>query len=215
MLTASPCSSTSKPLAAQDGCELGRPVVDDDDQPLRVAAKLAQAPRPHDRAAAEDHHRVADPLCLLEMMGRDHDVHPELAPDPPDQGEHVVALERVEPVGRLVEEHELRIVDDRSRELHALPLAGRHRADRTEALLAEAHLPERVVRALDRRPGGQAVQLAEMPDEIGGVHVRRQVVVLGRVADAGAHVDAGARRDRARGRSARRRRASGGRARAR
>ena len=128
------------------------------------------------------------------MVGRDHDVHPELAADPPDQRQHVVALKRVEPVGRLVEEHELGIVDDRPRELHALPLAGRHRADRPEPLLAEADLPERVVRALDRRPRGEAVQLAEVPDEIGGVHVGRQVVVLGRVTDAGAHLDAGAGR---------------------
>ena len=42
--------------------------------------------------------------------------------------------------------------------------------------------------------GGQPVELAEVPDEIGGVDVGRQVVVLGREADAGAHVDPGRRR---------------------
>ena len=38
------------------------------------------------------------------------------------------------------------------------------------------------------------MQLAEVPDEIGGVDVGREVVVLGRESDAGAHVDPGGRR---------------------
>ena len=109
MLSASPSSSTSKPARAEQRGELGRPVVDDDDEPLGVAAaELAEDPGPHDRAVAEDHDGVADLLGLLEVMRRDHDVHAELGADPPDQRQHVVALERVEPVGGLVEQDERR-----------------------------------------------------------------------------------------------------------
>ena len=94
---------------AEQRGELGRPVVDDDDEPLGVpAAQLAEDPCPHDRAVAEDHDRVADLLRLLEVVRRDDDVHAELGADPPDQRQHVVALERVEPIGRLVEQDERR-----------------------------------------------------------------------------------------------------------
>ena len=161
---------------------------------MSLRLQLAEDPGPHDRAVAEDHHRIADLLRLLQVVRRDHDVHAELGADPPDQRQHVVALERVEPVGGLVEQDELGVVDDRAGELHALPLAGRHRPDRAEPLLAEPDLPERVVRALDRGAARQAVELAEMADEIGGVHVRRQVVMLGREPDPRPHVDPGGRR---------------------
>ena len=106
------------------------------------------------------------------------------------EGQHVVALQRVEPVGRLVEQHELRVVGDRPGELHALPLPGRHRADRPESLLPETDLPERVVRALDGRARRQAVQLGEVAHEIGRVHVGGQVVVLGGIPDPRADADA-------------------------
>ena len=180
--------------AAQERCELGRPFVDDDREALRVASQLTQAPGPYDRPRSEDHDVIADPLRLLEVVRRDHDVHLELAPDPADQRQHVVALERIEAVGRLVEENEGGIVHDRSGELHALPLPRRHRPDRPESLLAEPDLPESVVRPLDRRSGGEPVQLAEVPHEIGGVDVRWEVVVLRSEPDAGAHLDPGRRR---------------------
>ena len=215
-LSASPCSATSKPSAAKQLGQLARAVVDDDDEPLESPRRSSlSAPGPHDRAAAEDHDGVADPLGLLEVVGRDHDVHPELGADPPDQREHVVALERVEPVGRLVEEDELGVVDDRAGELHALPLAGRHRADRPEPLLAEADLPERVVRALDRGParGGRAARRGAGRD-------RPRARLAGDCGAPARSRSAPAPRcrtspDRGRARSARRRRGCGGRARAR
>ena len=166
----------------------------------------------HDLAALDDHDRVADPLDLLEVVGRDDDVHAELGADAADQGEHLRPLHRVEAVGRLVEEHELRVVRDRRGELHALALPRRHRADGAEPLLAEPDEPERVVRALHAARAREQVHLREMPHEVGRGELGRQVVVLRRVADAGADADARGRRDPRRARSGRPRRASGARA---
>jgi hypothetical protein len=139
----------------------------------------------------EDDDRIADPLDLLQLVGRDDEVDAELGSDAPDQAQHVVALERIEPVRRLVEEHEARIVRDRRGELDSLALAGGHRADRAEALLSEADVPERIVRALDRRLPRDPVKLGQVPHEVCSVSVRRQVVVLGGVPDAGAHLERG------------------------
>ena len=54
-----------------------------------------------------------------------------------DQREHLVALHRIEAVGRFVEQHERRIGRDRLGELDPLALPGRHRAERAESFLAE------------------------------------------------------------------------------
>ena len=145
----------------------------------------------HDLAALDDHDRVADALGLLEVVRRQEDVHPELRPDAADKGEHLGALHRIEPVRGLVEQHELGIVRDGGRELHALPLPGRHRADRPKALFAQPNEPESVVRPLYRRAGGEEVHLGEVAHEVVRGELRGQVVVLGRVADARAHLDSG------------------------
>ena len=114
---------------------------------------------------------------------------PNSRADAPDEVEHLGSLHRVEPVRRLVEQDELGVVGDRRGELHALPLAGRHRPDGPEALLAEPDEPERVVRPLDGRPAREEVHLGEVPDEVGRGELGRQVVVLRRVADACSQLD--------------------------
>ena len=148
----------------------------------------------HDLATLDDHDPVADPLHLLEVVGRDDDVHAELGADAADEIEHLRPLHRVEPVGRLVEEDDLGVVGDRGGELHALPLPRGHRPDGAEALLAEADQPERVVGALHGRAARQQVHLGEVTDEIGRGQLRRQIVVLGRVADARSQLEPGRRR---------------------
>ena len=127
--------------------------VDVDHHAVSDAAQLVDRSVGGDHAVAQDHHRVADPLDLLEQVRREQHVDPELGAAATDQLEHLVALDGIEAVGRLVEQHELRIVGDRLGELDALALAGRHRADRTEALLAEPDRPERAAGAV----GGVAV----------------------------------------------------------
>ena len=144
----------------------------------------------HDHPALDDHDRVADPLHLLEVVRRDDDPDPELRADAADEREHLRALHGVEAVGGLVEEHELGIVSDRRRELHPLPLAGRHRPHGPESLLAETDEPQRVVRPLDGGAVREQVHLGDVPDEVRRGELRGEIVMLGRVADACAHIDA-------------------------
>ena len=64
--------------------------------------------------------------------------------------EHLVAALRVHAVGRLVEEQQVGIVDERLRQLDALLHAGRVGLDVAIARLAEADVVEHLVRALHR-----------------------------------------------------------------
>ena len=96
-----------------------------------------------------------------------------------DQLQHGVALHRVEPVGRLVEEDQVGRVGDGLSQLHPLALAGRHRAQRAEALLAQSHQEEGVGRPLGGLVGGQAVHLGHVADEVVGGLFGRNEVMLG------------------------------------
>ena len=58
--------------------------------------------------------------------------------------EHLVAPGRVEPVGRLVEQQQLRVVDQRLGQLHPLLHAGGVAADRAVALLVQADVAQRL-----------------------------------------------------------------------
>ena len=177
----------------EDGRELLRTVVDLDDEPFRPLAHIGERSRMDDLAAFDDHHRVADPFHLFEVVGRNEDVHAELGADAPDEIEHLRPLHRVEPVGRLVEEDQLGVVCDRSCELDALSLPRRHRSDRAKALLAEPDEPERVVRTLHSRPAGEKVHFGQVPDEVGGRELRRQIMMLRRVPDASSRLDSRSR----------------------
>ena len=73
-----------------------------------------------------------------------------------DQLEHLVAPLRVHAVGRLVEEQQIGIVDERLRQLDALLHAGRVGLDVAVARLAEADVVEHLVRALHRVDRRQA-----------------------------------------------------------
>ena len=73
-----------------------------------------------------------------------------------DEVEHLVAAERVEAGGGLVEQHQLGVGDQRLGELGALAHAGGEAADGPEARLVEADEVEDVGRPLAGRPGRQA-----------------------------------------------------------
>ena len=106
-----------------------------------------------------------------------------------DEVEHLLAAERVEAGGRLVEQHQLGVADERLGELGPLPHAGGEAADRTEAGLVEADEVEHVGRPLARGTRRQAAQLAERRDDVGRGLVERQAVVLGHVAEPRADAD--------------------------
>ena len=94
--------------------------------------------RPQQPAAVEHDDVVADPLQLAEQVRGDQHRDPELACRSAHQRQHVVARGRVEPVGRLVEQHQPRVVHERLGELRPLLHAGGVAAHRAVALLGQA-----------------------------------------------------------------------------
>ncbi len=186
------------PLQLEDGATRPRGEPDGA-QPLRERSCVAvhldrdergraseRAERPcADQRPAFDHHEVlAHPLDLGEEVARHQDRDPELGADAAHEVEHLVPSHRVEPVGRLVEQHQLRVVDERLRELDALPHAGRVAAHRAIALLEEADVAQRLRGALAGGAARQAVHLGHVRDELGRADLERQAVVLRHVADA-------------------------------
>ncbi len=103
--------------------------------------------------------------------------------------EHLLPAERIEAGGRLVEQHQLRIADERLGELGALTHAGGEPADRAEAGLVEADEVEDVGGPLASGARRQPTELAERGDHVGRGLVERQAVVLGHEPELGAHRD--------------------------
>ena len=112
-------------------------------------------------AAVDHHHVVAHPLHVVEQVGGDEHRDAE-AGEAPDEAEHLLAAERVEPGGGLVEEDELRVGDEGLGELGALAHAGGEAADRPEAGFVEADQVEHLRRPLAGGPGWQTGDLAEV-----------------------------------------------------
>ncbi len=137
-----------------------------------------------DEATALDQDEVvADPLDLGKQVRRHQDRQPEVAADAPDEVEHVVPALRVEPVRRLVEQHQPRVVHEGLRQLHALPHAGRVAPHLAVALLEQAHVAQCLGRALARSGARQPAEARHVGDELRGAHVEREAVVLRHVAD--------------------------------
>ena len=84
------------------------------------------------------------------------------------QRQHVVAGGRVEAVGRLVEQHQPRVVRQRLGQLGPLLHAGRVAAHRPVPLLGQPHVAQHVGRPLPRRVVGQAGHLAHVHHEVAG-----------------------------------------------
>ena len=104
---------------------------------------------------------------------------------PQDQRAHVAAAERIEPRHRLVEDHELGIVDERLRDADALQHALRELAQLQPPLGADADLveqPARRGRAARRRDSRTAP--AKYVEQLFGRQVVVEVRILREVADA-------------------------------
>ena len=98
----------------------------------------ARRSRPASIATRKSQTRSISPSRWLATIDRD----PELGAGPPDEREHLVAAGRVEAVGRLVEQQQPRVVDERLGELDPLLHAGRVAADRAVALLVQPDVAE-------------------------------------------------------------------------
>ncbi len=181
--SSAPAAATPRPSAAQGVGQLGGALGHLDDDELARRGDVGRRGRAQQPPAVDDHDVVAHPLELAEQVRGDQDGDAELRADPPDEAEHVVAAGRVEAVRRLVQQHELRVVHERLRELHPLLHAGRVAADGTVALLVQADVPQRVGRALASRRLRQPGHARHVDDELGRRHVRREAVVLRHVPD--------------------------------
>ncbi len=158
-------------------------LVDLDGQRPDPLHERSERCRPEQLAALDRHEVVADALDLAEeMRGHDHG-DPELRAGSVDELEHLVTAGRVEPVRRLVEQEQPRVVDQRLGELDPLAHPRAVAADRPVPLLVQPDVAQDLGGPLAGRGPGQPGDLGEVGDDVGRRHVRRQAVVLGHVAD--------------------------------
>ena len=146
------------------------------DRPLRGHAALVH----HDDV-------VADVFDVGQQMRRENQVDALVVRQVAHQLQHLVAALRVHAVGRLVEEQQIGVVDERLRQLDALLHARRIGLDVAVARFAQAHVVEHFVRALHRVDRGEAGQLAAIGDERHRVHAGNVAVALRHVAEPGAN----------------------------
>ena len=145
-ISARPCSSSLSPRPRRRRrCQSARiraSAIARDPEPHRVVV-----PRAGDQlvggtvgqhpAAGDDDRPGADRLDLFEQMGRDDDCL--FRPHRRDDPAHLVFLVGVEPVGRLVEDHYRRVVDQRLRHADAAAIALRQRFDPLVVDIAQMH----------------------------------------------------------------------------
>src|SRR5207245_2039116 len=101
-----------------------------------------------------------------------------------NQRPHVATAERVETRHRLVENHQLRIVDDRLRDADALQHALRELTEVEAAFGADADLVEQTVRACAALRPADAEESGKIDQQLLGRKVVVEVRILGEVADA-------------------------------
>ena len=101
----------------------------------------------------DDRDAVAEPLCFLEVMGGDQDRQIAACPQARDHVEQLVADPRVEADGRLVEEQDNRLRDERAGDLEPAALTPAVAADGTVDQLRET---ERFGQLTDPTSGARA-----------------------------------------------------------
>ena len=185
-------SATSKPAARSRSASSCARSSTSTIEPLRPCAQLAQRPGAHDRAAAEDHHRVADPLrplrgdatrrrCRSPNSVPTRLISASMSSRWSGSSPSVGSSSRTSAGSWTIASASF----TRCRWPVDIVPIGRNRSSPRPTCQSASFA------ALDRDPGGEAVQLAEVPDEIGRMHVGREIVVLRREPDPRPHPDAG------------------------
>ena len=131
---------------------------------------------------SDDDRPAAHRLDLLEQMGRDHDRL--VGPHRGDDLAHLVFLVGVEPVGRLVEDQHLRIVQQRLRDPDAAPVALRQGLDRLVQNFGDVDHLDHPADAQLGFAAGKAADSGDEAEKLGGRHVGIGGRALGQVADA-------------------------------
>ena len=147
-------------------------------------------------AVGQDEEAVAVALGLDQVVGREDDRRP-LVGEPEDELPEALALARIEPGGRLVEEEDGGRGEQADRDVHPLLVSARERADLIRAAVAKARLVEHpldrvldVVRFLE--PGEQPQVLLDREPPVERRLLRDPADLAGnadgarvRIADAG------------------------------
>ena len=132
-------------------------------------------------AAMDNDHPVGHSLHFLQDMRRDH--HGRVLRKTPDQRPHMADLGRVEAVGRLVEDDDLRPVQDRLCDADALPVAARERGDRIGGFLAKLGGGDRLAQPRRPRLHRNAAQLGRVVEEVDNSHLGVKRAILRQIAD--------------------------------
>ena len=172
--------------AQQLGLDLGHVAAGDGEahcvMVTRAAGELRRRRIGEKAAMSDDDRPAAHRLDLLEQMGRDHDRL--VGPHRGDDLAHLVFLVGVEPVGRLVEDQHLRIVQQRLRDPNAAPVALRQGLDRLVQNFGDVDHLDHPADAQLGFASGKAADSGDKVEELGGRHVGIGRRALGQVADA-------------------------------
>ena len=171
------------PVAGESLGQCRHAIVHLDDQGAGLLRERVERRGAQEPPGVDGDEVVADALDLAEQVAGHDDGDAELVAGAADEVEHLIAAGRVEPVRGLVEEQELRVVDERLGQLDALLHARRVAAHGPVALLEEADVAQHVGGALAGRRARQAGHARHVVDEVGRRDVGGQAVVLGHVAD--------------------------------
>ena len=136
-----------------------------------------------DPAAGDDHDVLADVLDQVELVAGEDDPDAGRRPLAEDLG-HRRDAERVEPAERLVEDEQLRVVDERRAELDALLVAVRQRLELGPLRSRQAQPGEPARGRRGRVAGRHPVVLGEVAELLGDVHPRVEAALLRHVAEA-------------------------------
>ena len=153
---------------------------------LGPAEELGRSAVEADPAALHRHHPVGGGKAALEpVFGQQHR-HPPLLVQPPQQPDQLVAGDRVELRGRLVEQHQPRSRDQRRRQGNPLQLAAREGVDgaleQVRDCQRQRHLLDRPG-AIRRRIAAQLERQLQLGRDRGRDDLRLRI--LGDIADRG------------------------------
>src|SRR5690606_38726735 len=159
--------------------------------PCRERRELRRRAVVDDAAAAEHDHAPARHRDVLDDVRREQ--HDASFGEPRQEVPEADPLARVEPDGRLVDDDDRRLAEQRARDRDALPHAARERTDLLVLALAQADLGEERIDTLAPFPSiADVVEKREVVEILASSQVIRQPELLREIADPSAHIAADA-----------------------
>ena len=153
------------------------------DRPREVGERAFQPHLPR----GEHDHAVADRLHIREHVRRQQDRLAVVVRECCQPAEHRPPFDRIEAVGRLVEDHQPWVVHDRRGEGHLLPHAHRERLHGPISFLTRVAPVEHFVGAAERLRGGQPAEPGRVAHRFHRRQPRHRAFVLRHHADEPPH----------------------------